>query len=159
MIKSNYFCPRKRKPPQIDSLASLSVVSRPWSIKESRAPAVRTAENGKSKYVHGKDSSKRPASPPLNPILVSPLSSAMRPSQPAPNVSTPNGNVLATSPASTSSYVTKPKRSAGESNVGNRNSNRVKGQSFPPRRSLHLQRSPRQRHGPLSILGKTLPVS
>lgn len=32
-------------------------VSQPWSIKGSLVPAARTAENGKSRYVHGKDRS------------------------------------------------------------------------------------------------------
>lgn len=93
---------------------------------------------------------------PPTPVSVSPLHSAMKPSPPALNVSTPKGNALGTFPASTSSYATKLRQSAERPNA--RSSSRMKGQSFPHRLSRHLQRTPPQRHGPLSTPVETLPV-
>lgn len=80
----------------------------------------------------------------------------MKPSQPALNASTPKGNARATLPASTWSYVIKPKLSAERPNA--RSSNRMKRKSFPHHLSLHLQRKPRQTNGPLSIPEETLPA-
>ena len=89
-------------------------------------------------------------------IPVLPFPSAMKRSRPALNAPTPKGNALATLPVSTSSCGTKPKQSGERLNA--RSSNRMKGQSFLHRLSLHLQRTPHQQHGPLSIPVDIIPA-